>query len=234
MDNPAVNKSHVPCQSWVGQSAWSATAAQEPLFNTLSSSQQASLGLSSGQRLSYEHMQASSQNCMVDMHTSSSAHLSAIFKTSHSNSGSSSVFANTAVPSSSLSISFVQESPQTSSLLLTANQGKNIPPLSLSQTNQVPQPCGPQQLPSLSSHNPYKPTFHHMLSNHCLPNRLHNQPISLPSCVQQGVNTNQPPSGGANVQFTGGSGSIHSNSSTASQEQCRWILSSHCRGELYL
>lgn len=215
MNNPAANNSHIPCLSWAGQNDWSTASIQESLFTPLSSSQLHSLDLCSGQRLSFDHLQASNQSCMIDMSTSLSTHQSAIFKASHSSSNS--VFASTAIPSSSHSISFVQQNPQT---LLNANQGKNIPPLSLPHTNHVPQPCGLQQLPPLSAHIPYKSVFQDPLANRGISNRQA-LPISLSSCGQQGVHSSQTTSGGASVEF-------------ASREQCQWISSSRCRGRLSL
>lgn len=232
MDNLAANKSHIPCQSWADQNGWSTTSTQGPHFNPLPSSHHLSQGLSSGQRPSYDHLQASNQSCMIDLSTSSSTHHAALFKASHNSSSSTVLFANTAIPSSSHCISYVQQSPHTSSMLLTANQGKNIPPLSLPQTTQAPQPCRSQQLPLLSANNSYKTVFDLPLTNQGLPNGHPDLPISLPSCGQQGVSTSQATSGIVNLGFAEVSGNIHSHSSTTSQEQCQWMPSSHCRGKL--
>ncbi|XP_051279773.1 uncharacterized protein LOC127376693 isoform X2 [Dicentrarchus labrax] len=182
MDNLAANKSHIPCQSWAGQNGWSTTSMQGSLFNPLASSQHLSLGSSSDQRPSYNHLQAPNLSCMNDMSTLSSAHHSALYKASHINNNSSSttLFANTAIPSSSHSISFAQQSPHTSSMLLNANQGINIP-----QTNQAPQPCRPQHLPLLPPHDPYKASVQPPLTNQGLSNGLQDLPISLPSCGQR-------------------------------------------------
>lgn len=234
MDNPGANKTHIPCQTWAGQNGWSTTSAQGPPFNPLPSSQHLSLGLSSGQRPSYDHLQASNQSCMIDMSISSSSHHSALFKASQSSSSSTALFANTAIPSSSQSNSFVQQSPHTSSVLLSANQGKNIPPLSLPLTNQALQPCRPQQMPLLSAHNSYNAIFHNPAISQRLSHRLQDVPINLPSCGQQGVITSQATSGGVTEEFSGVSGNIQSHCSTTSQEQCQWRPSSHCRGKLSL
>lgn len=215
MNNPAANNSHIPCLSWAGQNGWSTASIQESLFTPLSGSQLHSLDLFSGQRLSLDHLQASNQSRMIDMSASLSTHQSALFKASHSSSAS--VFANTAFPRSSHSISFVQQNPHT---LPNANQGKNIPPLSLPHTNHVPQPCGPQQLPPLSSNIPYKTVLQDPLANRGISNRQ-DQPISLPSCGRRGFHTSQITSGEASVEF-------------ASQEQCQCILSSQCRARLSL
>lgn len=200
MDNLAANKSSIPCQSWLGQNGWSATTAQGPLFSSQPSSRSLSLGLSSDQRASYDHLQASNQSCMSDISALSSTHHPALYKASHmsSNPSSTPLFANTAVPTSSHSMSFAQQSPHTSSMLLTANQGKNAPPPPLPQADQAPQPCRPQHLPLLTPHDPYKAPFQPPVTNHGLPHGLQDLPLSLPSCGQR--------------------------------EQRQWIPSSHCRG----
>ncbi|TKS78560.1 hypothetical protein D9C73_012614 [Collichthys lucidus] len=130
MENLAANKSLVPCQSWGGQTDWSTTSAPGSLFNTMTNSQHLSLGLSSEQR--YNHRQASNPSCMSNIGTLSSSHHSTL---------SNSLFASTAIPNTSHSISFGQPSPHASSMLLTANQGTNIPPPALVQTNQPQQAC---------------------------------------------------------------------------------------------
>ncbi|XP_068577144.1 uncharacterized protein [Cebidichthys violaceus] len=201
MDNLASNKSHMPCQSWAGQNGWSTASTQGSLLNPLPSSQHLSLGSSSDQRPSYDHLQESNQSCMSDLAALSSrndAHHAALYKASliSSDPSSNALFANTVVPGASHMISFAQPTSHTSSMLLTANHGKNIPPPSLPQTNQAPQPCGPQHLPLFSPHNPYKAPFQPPLSNQSLPNGL--LPVSLSSCGQH--------------------------------EQSQWIPSSHCRG----
>ncbi|XP_044052468.1 uncharacterized protein LOC122876325 isoform X3 [Siniperca chuatsi] len=234
MDNLTANKSRIPCQLWADQNSWSTTLTQGPLLNPLPSSQHLSLGSSSDQRPSYDHLQASNQSCMSDLSTLSSrnnTHHSALHKASHisSNPSSTTLFANTAIPSASHIISFAQQSPHTSSMLLTANQGKNIPPPSLRQTNQAPKPCRPQHLPLFSPHDPYKASFQPPLTNQGLPNGLQDLPISLPSCGQH-VSTCQATFEGAKVEFAGVAGYTHSHASSTSQEQRQWIPSSHCRG----
>ncbi|XP_042344430.1 uncharacterized protein LOC121944638 isoform X2 [Plectropomus leopardus] len=200
MDNLTANKNHIPCQSWVNQNVWSTASTQGSLLNPLSSSQHLSLGLSSDQRASYDHLQESNQSCLNDLSTLSSrnsTHPSALYKASHisSNPSSTTLFANSAVPSAAHIISFAQQDPHTSSMLLNANQGKNIPPPSLSQANQAPQPC---RLPLLSSNDPFKASFQPPLTSQGLSNGLQDQPISLPSCGQR--------------------------------EQRQWMPSSQCRG----
>lgn len=235
MDNLATNKSSIPCQSWVGQNGWSGTAAQGPLFNPQPSSRNLSLGSSSDQRTTYEHLQAPNQSCMSDISSLPSTHHSALYKASHicTNSLSTTLFANTAVPSSSHSMSFAQQSPPASSLLLTVNQGKNAPAPSLPQTDQVPQSCRPQHLPLLATHDPYKASFQPTLTNHGLPNGLQDLPISLPSCGQR-VSTCQATFEGENVEFATVFEYTHGHASFSSQEQHQWIPSSHCRGKLDL
>ncbi|XP_040012240.1 uncharacterized protein LOC120805763 isoform X2 [Xiphias gladius] len=203
MDNTTANKSHIPCQSWVGQNGWSTASSDGPLLNPLAGSQHLSLGSSSEQRPSYDHLQTSNQSCLSDLSTLSSTnntHHSALYKDSHisSNPSSTTLFANTAIPSSSPLISFAQQSPHTSSVLLTSNQRKTILPPSLPQQNQGLQPSRPQQLPILSPHDPYKVSFRPPLTNQGLPSGLQDLPMSLPSCGQR--------------------------------EQPQWIPSSHCRG----
>ncbi|XP_033475894.1 uncharacterized protein LOC117252805 isoform X2 [Epinephelus lanceolatus] len=203
MDNLTASKSHLPCQSWAGQNGWSTASTQGALLNPLPSSQHLSLGSSSDQRPSYDHMQESNQSCLNDLSALSSrnnTHHSALYKASHmsSNQVSTTLFGDTAIPSASHIISFAQQSPHTSSLLLTSNQGKNIPPPSLPQTNPAPQPCRPQHVPLVSPNNPYKASFQPPLTNQGLPNGLQDLPISLPSCGQR--------------------------------EQRQWMPSSHCRG----
>ncbi|XP_036954793.1 uncharacterized protein LOC119019918 isoform X2 [Acanthopagrus latus] len=201
MDNLAANKNNVPCQSWAGQNGWSTVSTQGSLFSPLPSSQHLSLDLSSSQRPSCDHLQASIHSCMSDISTLQSTQRTAMYETSHSSSSSSSIslFANTAIPSSSHGISFAQQNPHTSSMLLTTNRGKHVPPPSLPQTNQAPQPCRPQQLPLLSTQGHYKASFQPPFTDQGLPSGLQDLPISLPSCGQQ-------------------------------HEQLDWIPSSHCRG----
>nr|XP_046241586.1 uncharacterized protein LOC124057408 [Scatophagus argus]XP_046241587.1 uncharacterized protein LOC124057408 [Scatophagus argus]XP_046241589.1 uncharacterized protein LOC124057408 [Scatophagus argus] len=231
MDNLAAKKSHTHCQSWADQNGWSATSTQGSLFNPLPSSQHLSLGFS-GQEHSYNHLQASSQSCMIDISTLSSTHHPALCKDSLSNSDSSStsLFANTAVPSSSHGISFVQRRPHTSSVLFSANQGRSIPPPPPPQTNQAPQPRGPRQLPLLSGHNHLKASFQLPLTNQGLPNSPQDLPISLLSCGQQCVGMSQATSEGANVEFAGVSGNARNHSPSTSQEQRHMMPSSHYRG----
>ncbi|XP_049906930.1 uncharacterized protein LOC126394263 [Epinephelus moara] len=202
MDNLTASKNHLPCQSWAGQNGWSTASTQGTLLNPLPSSQHLSLGSSSDQRPSYDHMQESNQSCLNDLSALSSrnnTHHSALYKASHmsSNQVSTTLFGDTAIPSPSHIISFAQQSPHTSSLLLTSNQGKNIPPPSLPQTNPAPQPCRPQHVPLVSPNNPYKASFQPPLTNQGLSNGLQDLPISLPSCGQR--------------------------------EQRQWMPSSHCR-----
>ncbi|XP_042276988.1 uncharacterized protein LOC121903728 isoform X1 [Thunnus maccoyii] len=234
MDNPTANKSHLPCQSWAGQNGWSTASTQGPLLNPLSSSQHLSLGSSSDQRPPYDHMQASDQSCLSDLSTLSSrsnTHHPALYKASHisSNLSSTSLFANSAIPSVSHIISCDQQNPHSSSMLLAVNQGKNIPPPSLQQTNQGSQPCRPQHLPLLSPHDPYKTSFQPPLTNQ----GLQDMTISLPSCGQDlnhgSQRTSQPTFEGVNVD-AGVAGYTHSHASSTSQEQPQWIPSSDCRG----
>ncbi|XP_038595691.1 uncharacterized protein LOC119919359 [Micropterus salmoides] len=124
---------------------------------------------------------------MGDLSTLSSRNTlhSALYKGPHSSNNPSSnmLFANTAIPCDSHMISsFAQQIPHTSSMLLTANQGKNIPPPSLPQTNQASKPCRSQHLPLFSPHDPYKASFQPPLTNQGVPNGVQDQPISLPSC----------------------------------------------------
>ncbi|XP_042276992.1 uncharacterized protein LOC121903729 [Thunnus maccoyii] len=234
MDNMTANKSHLPCQSWAGQNGWSTASTQGPLLNPLSSSQHLSLGSSSDQRPPYDHLQASDQSCLSHLSTLSSrsnTHHPALYKASHisSNLSSISLFANSAIPSVSHIISCDQQNPLSSSMLLAANQGKNIPPPSLPQTNQGSQPCRPQHLPPLLPHDPYKTSFQPPLTNH----RLQHMPISLPSCGQDlnhgSQRTSQPTFEGVNVD-AGVAGYTHNHASSTSQEQPQWIPSSDCRG----
>ncbi|XP_022608499.1 uncharacterized protein LOC111227338 isoform X1 [Seriola dumerili] len=234
MENPTANKSHLPCQSWVGQNGWSTTLTQGPPLNSVTSSQHLSLGLSSEQRPSYDHLQTSNQSCLSDLSTLSSTnntHHSVLYKASHisSNLSSTTLFANTAIPSASPLISCAQQSPQTSSLLLTANQRKTIPLPSLPQPNQGLQPSRPQHVPPLSPHDPYKASFRPLLTNQGLPSRLQDLPMSLPSCGQS-VSASQPTLEGANVESAGVTGYTHSYGPSTSQEQPQWISSSHCTG----
>lgn len=206
MDNLAANKNNVPCQSWAGQNGWSTVSTQGSLFSPLPSSQHLSLDLSSSQRPSCDHLQASIHSCMSDISTLQSTQRTAMYETSHSSSSSSSIslFANTAIPSSSHGISFAQQNPHTSSMLLTTNRGKHVPPPSLPQTNQAPQPCRPQQLPLLSTQGHYKASFQPPFTDQGLPSGLQDLLISLPSCGQQHVSTSQATSNGANVEFMSG------------------------------
>ncbi|XP_053181066.1 uncharacterized protein LOC128364544 isoform X1 [Scomber japonicus] len=234
MDNPTANKSHIPCQSWADQNGWPTASTQGPVLNPLSSAQHLSLGSSSDQRPPYDHLQASNQSCMSDLSTLSSrsnSHHTAQYTASHisSNLSSTSLFANSTIPSVSQIISCGQQNPHSSSMLPAANQGKNIPPPSLPQTNQGSQTCRPQHLALISPHDPYKTSFQPPLTNQ----GLQDIPIGLPSCGQdlsQGSQrTSQPTFGGVNVD-AGVAGYTHSHASSTSQEQPQWTPSSHCKG----
>lgn len=236
MDNTAANKNHIPCQTWGGQNGWSTASTQGQLLNPLASSQHLSLGSSSEQRPSYDLLQTSNQSCMSSLSTLSSTnnpHHSALYKTSHisSNPSSTMLFVNSAIPTVAPLISFAQQRPQTSSVLLTTNQQKPIPPPPLPLPNQGLQTCRPQHLPLLVPHNPCKATFQPPLSNQGLPSGLQNLPVSLPSCGQH-VNTSQAALEGVNVESAGVAGYAHSYGPSASQEQPQWIPSSHCSGKL--
>lgn len=225
MDNRTANKSHIPCQSWVGQNGWSTSSAH-------SHSQHLSLGLSSGQRSYYDHLQVLGQSCVSDLSTLSSGnntHHSNPYTTSHISSGPSSttLFANTAIPSASNTVSFDQH---TSSMPLTANKGKTVPPPSHPQQDQGLQP---QHFPFLSTHNTFKASFQPPVTNQGLPNGLQDLSTCLPSCGQC-VSTSQAPFEGTIVESGGFSGCTHRNASSSFQEQPQWTASSHCSGKLYL
>ncbi|XP_062273489.1 uncharacterized protein LOC133979071 isoform X2 [Scomber scombrus] len=234
MDNPTANTSHIPCQSWADQNGWPTASTQGPVLNPLFSPQHLSLGSAFDQRPPYDHLQASNQSCMSDLSTLSSrsnTHHTAQYTSSHisSNLSSTSLFANTTIPSVSQIISCDQQNPHSSSMLPATNQGKNIPPPSLPRTNQRSQTCRPQHLPLVSPHDPYKTSFQPPLTNQ----GLQDIPIGLPSCghdLNQGSQrTSQPTFGGVHVD-AGVAGYTHSHASSTSQEQPQWTPSSHCRG----
>ncbi|KAK2838023.1 hypothetical protein Q5P01_015235 [Channa striata] len=218
MDNLRRSKSHIPCQSWPGQSSWS-----EPILSPLVGSQHLSMGSSSDQIRSYDHLQASTQSCMSDLGTALSgnnSHHSSLFKATHisSNPPSSSLFANS---SSSHNNYFAKQNSHNSSTLITTNQGKKIPPSSLAQPDQGLQIFKPQHLPLLSPHNPYKTSVQPPPTHHGSPNKLHYLPMSLPSCGL--VNTSQASVERANVESAAGY------VSSTSQQQTLWTHPSHFR-----
>ncbi|XP_026177983.1 uncharacterized protein LOC113139175 [Mastacembelus armatus] len=228
---PTASKSRIPCQLWMGQNDWSTASMPGPL----ASSHHLNLGLSSDQRPSLNHLQASSQSCMNSLSTLSSrntTHHSSLYTASHISSSPSSttLFTNT-IPSASHSISFAQKTPHTSSGLLTANQGKTMPSPSLPQPNQGLQPCGPQHLPLLPPHSPYKALFQPTLTSQGLPNGHQDLPMSLPSCGHR-ASTSQTTFDGANLVSAGFAGYTQSYASTTSQEQPQWMPVSHCRGPI--
>lgn len=229
MDDLTANKGHLPCQSWVGQNGWSTTPAQGLPLNTASTSQHLSLGSSSNQSSSYNHLQVPNQSCMRDLGTlmpRDNTHQSAMFKASQAgrNPPSGSLFANAVMPSVSQINPFAQEIPHTSSMLLPANQGKNIPSLSHTQRNQAHVSLPPPD-------NAYRVSFQPQMSSQGLPNRLQNPPNSLSTCAQR-VSTSLGTLEGVNVEFAGVAECTHSYSSFTSQEQCQWIPPSLCRGEM--
>ncbi|XP_030000159.1 uncharacterized protein LOC115426292 isoform X2 [Sphaeramia orbicularis] len=236
MDNATGNKSHIPCPLWTGQISWSAAPTQGALLNSLSTSQQLSLGSPSDQRPQYDQLQPPGLNCLSDLSALSrnNTNHTNLFKSPQMSisSSSASLFANTAAtPSTSNIISFVQLSSHTSSSTAqTANQGKTIPPPPLQQTNQGSQP---QHLP-LTSHDSYKASFQPPLPSQSLPNGPQDLPISLPSCSQHATqepqNKSQPAFEGMSAESTGVAGFTHSRTSSVSQEQHQWIPSSHCSG----
>ncbi|XP_070690377.1 uncharacterized protein [Pempheris klunzingeri] len=227
MDNLTANKSHIPCQSWGGQNGWSTASAQGLPINPLPSSQHLSLGSSSDQRPSCGHLRASNQSCMSDLSTISSSHHSSLYKASHisGNPSSAMLFSDSGTQNASNIISFAQQNPHILSVPLTANQGKNMPPTPLPQTNQAPQTCRPQHLLLLPPHDPYKASFQPLLTSQSLLNGLQ----GLPSCRQR-ASTSQATSEGEDLEFSGIAGYTQSLAASTSQEQCQWIPSSHCRG----
>ncbi|XP_053181456.1 uncharacterized protein LOC128364858 [Scomber japonicus] len=110
MDNPTANTSHIPCQSWADQNGWPTASTQGPVLNSLFIPQHLSLGSAFDQRPPYDHLQASNQSCMSDLSTLSSrsnSHHTAQYTASHisSNLSSTSLFANSIIPSLSQIIS---------------------------------------------------------------------------------------------------------------------------------
>lgn len=201
MNNPP-NESHTPCQSWTSHNGWSAPTP-ESIFNTLSASQHVSMRSSSAQRMSYQGLQTPSQSCMVGLTTSSSAHHSPLFRNSLGNSATPG-FDDPVMPRSCHAVSFDQE--------------KN-------------QPREAQQLPLLSPHDPYKSTHHQGLPAQASPPSLQGAPTSLPSCGRRRVNTNQPRSGGVNMEFAHPHGNGRRHSSTT--QECQWVPPTACRGETW-
>ncbi|KAL3975390.1 hypothetical protein ACER0C_021276 [Sarotherodon galilaeus] len=212
MDNPTANKSHIPCPSWMAQNGWSAASSQNPLVNLLPTS--------------YDHMQASHQSCTNNLNTVSSRNNphADMYKTSHIGSipSSSSLFA-TDIPNLSQGISFNQQSSNLSSIMVSANQGKNVTPPALRQSNQGLQLCGPQDLSVLSSHNAFK-TFQNPVSSLGLSREIQGLPPRLPSCRQH-----QAAFEGENVESVHSAGNTQSYTSSTSQDQPEWLPSSHCR-----
>nr|XP_020492250.1 uncharacterized protein LOC109986062 isoform X1 [Labrus bergylta]XP_020492251.1 uncharacterized protein LOC109986062 isoform X1 [Labrus bergylta] len=232
MDDLSANKGDIPCQSWIGHNSWSTTSNQGSLLNLQPSSQHLSLGPSSDQRSSYNHLQVPNQSCMRDLSTLSSrnnTHLSTLYKApqTNGNPSSSMLFTNTAMPNVSQIVPFHQEVPHASSRLLSANQGKSISPLSLAQRNQAQ-----QNLSMFPPHNQYKVSFQPPTTTQGLPdglpNGLQHFAISPASCGQR-VSTSQATYDGANVEFAGVAECTHSYASSTSQEQYQWIPPSQCR-----
>ncbi|KAM4575948.1 uncharacterized protein PAE49_006258 isoform 2-T3 [Odontesthes bonariensis] len=234
MDNSTGNKSHVPCQTWAGQTDWSTNLSQGLVIHQHTNSQHLSLGSSSEQSRLYNLLQATNQSCMNNMSALPSRnnnHDSPLYKFPHiSNiSSSNSLFDNTAIPSTSHLMSFAQQSPHSSAMLIAANQEKTVPPPSLLQPNQGPQPCRPRHLPFLSPNNPQKALFQMQLPGQGLPDGLQVPAISLPSCGQHRDAT-QASFGGQNVKSTGVAVYSHSYASPPSQDQPQWVPSSLSRG----
>lgn len=199
MDNLTANKSCIPCQSWEGQNGWSTASTQRPLLYKPPDSQHLSLGSSSDQIPFYDHPQMSSQSCVRSLSSGNNTHHSNLFKTSHinSNPSSTSLFTNTALPSTSNTMSYDQQNCHMPSLLLSANQGNTMQPPSRRQQGQG---LEPQHLPFLSDHDPFKESFQHSVTNEGLPEQdLHS---SLPACVS----TAHASFEGANVESAGFTG----------------------------
>ncbi|XP_041855127.1 uncharacterized protein LOC121648801 isoform X2 [Melanotaenia boesemani] len=232
MNNSTANKNHIPCQTWAGQNGWSTTTSEQLLINQHTSSHHLGLGSSSEQRTLYNLSHTSSQSCINDPSTLTSRnnnpHTALYNDPRMSNiTLSNLLYDNTAVSSAAHSISFSQQSPHTSSMMIATNQEKAIPPPSLSQQNQGPQPCRTQDLPFIAPNSPLKALFHSQISSQCLPNRLQDFPISLQSCEQH-INTTQASFGGQNMESVGITGYAHSSaSSSTSQERSHWVPSSH-------
>ncbi|XP_058491567.1 uncharacterized protein LOC131463693 [Solea solea] len=220
MDNQTGNKNQIPCQSWMGPNGWSTTSSQRPLLNPLGSSQ----------HLSYDHLQVSGQSCLSDPNASNNSHHSAMYKVSHisNNPSSTSLFANTAIPSASSLVSFAHQNPHNSSALLTANPQKTL-------TSSHPQPnqgllSGSQHLAFLSPHDPYKDPFPPSLTSQGLPGGIQGLSMSLPSCGQR-INTSQASLERPNMESVGAAEIYtHSYGPSTSQEQPQWTPSTHCVG----
>lgn len=230
MENSSASKSHLPCQSWLGQNGWSTASTQGgPSLNSVASSQHLGLGSSSGQRASYNHLQTSNQSCLSDLSTLSSTN-NILYKAPHVSSHtlpSTTLFPNTAIPSASPLISCAQQSSHTASVQMTANQQRAVPPPSLPQTNQALHLCRPQHLPPPLPHDPYKVSFRPPLTSQRLPSGLQD----LPSCGQR-VSASQPALDGAAVGTAGVAGYAHSYTGSTSQAQPQWVPSSQCRGKI--
>ncbi|KAM9394160.1 uncharacterized protein KZ484_005238 isoform 2-T3 [Pholidichthys leucotaenia] len=218
MNNPGANKSHIPCQLWTGQDAWSATSSQASLMTQLS------MGSSSDQRASYDLLQAPNQSCMSDPTTLSSRNNThaALYTSPHTGniSSSSSMFANIAASH----LAFTQQSSHPS-MVVSTNQGKSILPPPNTQPNV--QSCRPQQLQFHGDQDPCKVSFQSPLSNQGLPNRAQDLSLSLSSCRQR-----QAAFEGENVGTACVTGNTQSYASSTSQGQIQWIPSSQFGGDV--
>ncbi|XP_061586196.1 uncharacterized protein si:dkey-13n15.2 [Cololabis saira] len=226
MDNSTANENHISCQPWAGQSGWPTPSSQGLLVNPHANAQHLSLGSSSDHRPLYNHLQASNQSIsnLSGFPPRSSSHHAALDKAPHINSipSSNSLFDSTAIQDASHLLSFAQQNPHTSSMLIAGNQVEVTPQPPLPQQNQGPPPCRPPYLDRLSSHNPHKALFQTQLPNQRLSDGLQDLSICLSSCRHAAF-------GGQGVDSTAMAGYGHSFSSSTSQEPPQWGPSLHSR-----
>ncbi|XP_053277530.1 uncharacterized protein LOC128438830 isoform X3 [Pleuronectes platessa] len=114
MDNPAANKNHVPCHSWVSPNGWSTSSTQGALLDPLGGSQHLGLGSSSEHRSSYEHLQGPS--CVSgpsNLPPPHNMYHSAMYKAPHvsSHPAASALFADTSIPNHGVQLCRSQNAP---------------------------------------------------------------------------------------------------------------------------
>ncbi|RVE67818.1 hypothetical protein OJAV_G00085690 [Oryzias javanicus] len=223
MENRAVEKNHMSCQTWVGQNGWAPPSSQGLLLNPHAGSQHLGLGPPDQGSL-FGPLQGSGPGCMGDMSALASAHHAAL-KPLHMSGvpTSNSLFDNITNQGASHLLSFAQQMADPSSLL-----AKSAPPLTLPPPDHELPPCRPQHLTQLPPSDPRK-AFHAPLAGHALANGHQDLAVSFSACGQHAISA---PFGAQGLEAGGVSGFTQSYGASAAQDHPPWSSSLHGRGVL--
>ncbi|KAF6727488.1 hypothetical protein FQA47_005540 [Oryzias melastigma] len=227
MENRAVEKNHMSCQTWVGQNGWATPSSQGLFLNPHGGSQHLGLGSPDPGSL-FGPLQGSRPSCMGDMSALASVHHAAL-KPLHMSSvpTSNSLFDNITHQGASHLLSFAQQMADPSSVLATSNQVKSAPSLTLPPPNHELPPCRPPHLTQVPPPDPHK-AFQAPLAGHALVNGHQDLAVSFSACAPHAI---PAPFGAQGLEPGGVSGFTQSYGASAAQDQPPWS-SSHSRGVL--